>query len=279
MPLARTDDGFRLHYEESGHGTPLVFAHEFGGDHRSWEPQVRHFARRYRCAVYAARGFPPSDVPRSAEHYGQHRAADDLVAVLDAAGIDRAHLVGNSMGSFCALHCGLRHPERVRSLTLGGIGYGSHPDDAEPFRAEAEQIATGYDTDGSEAVARWFGFGPARVQFQAKDPRGHDEHVRVLAEHDPTGAAMTMRAVQQQRPSLHSLREQLAALDLPVLVVAGDEDDRALEPALMLKRTLPRAGLAVLPHSGHVTNLEEPDLYNAHLGQFLAQVEHDRWPA
>ena len=274
MPTARTDDGFQLHYEEVGSGPPLVFAHEFGGDHRSWEPQLRHFARHYRCLVYAARGYPPSDVPTSAEHYGQLRAADDLIAVLDAAGIDRAHLVGNSMGSFCALHCGLRHPERVRSLTLGGIGYGSHPADAAPFRAEAESIAAGYDTDGPESVANWYGFGPARIPFQTKDPRGHAEHVRILAEHDPTGAAMTMRTVQKQRPSLYDLTDELAALDLPVLVVAGDEDDRALEPALLLKRTLPRAGLVVLAHSGHVTNLEEPELFNAQLDRFLTGVEH-----
>lgn len=278
MPTARTDDGFQLHYEEVGTGDPLVFAHEFGGDHRSWEPQLRHFARRYRCLVYAARGYPPSEVPTSAEDYGQLRATDDLVAVLDTAGIDRAHLVGNSMGAFCALHCGLRHPDRVRSLTLGGIGYGSRPEDAEPFRAETETIATGYDTDGAEAVASWYGTGPARVQFRAKDPRGHAEHVRILAEHDPVGAAMTMRAVQQKRPALHELRDELATLDRPVLVVAGDEDDRALEPSLVLKRTLPRAALAVLPRSGHVTNLEEPELFNTHLDRFLTQIEHDRWP-
>lgn len=279
MAVATTDDGVRLFYEETGSGTPLVFVHEFGGDHRSWRPQVQHFARRYRCVTYNARGYPPSDVPTELDRYGQYRAVDDLVAVLDAIGAERAHVVGNSMGGFATLHLGLRHPERALSLVVGGCGYGAHPDAEAGFRAESEELARGYDTDGSTAVAQWYGVGPARVQFRAKDPIGHAEHMTVLAEHDPRGAALTMRGVQQNRPSLYGLREQLAAMDVPTLVVAGDEDDAALDADLMLKRTLPRAGLLVLPQSGHVTNLEEPALFNTHVERFLAQVEHGRWEA
>src|SRR3954451_4904246 len=101
MPHATADDGVRLYYEEAGSGTPLIFVHEFAGDHRSWEPQIRHFSRRYRCVVYDARGYPPSDVPTDESQYGQVRAVEDLLAVLDAVGADRAHVVGNSMGGFC----------------------------------------------------------------------------------------------------------------------------------------------------------------------------------
>ena len=64
MPTLTTDDGVKLYYEEAGSGAPIVFVHEFGGDHRSWEPQLRHFSRRYRCVAYNARGYPPSDVPQ-----------------------------------------------------------------------------------------------------------------------------------------------------------------------------------------------------------------------
>jgi pimeloyl-ACP methyl ester carboxylesterase len=279
VPYATTDDGIRLHYEETGSGVPLVFVHEFAGDHRSWEPQVRHFARRYRCVVYAARGYPPSDVPAEPERYGQYRAVDDLVAVLDAVGADRAHVVGNSMGGFCTLHFGLRHPERARSLVVAGCGYGAHPDAREKFRSESEKVAVAFETEGSAGMAEWYGYGPARVQFENKDPRGHAEHVAVLAEHDPVGAARTMRGVQKARPSLYDLRADLAALAVPTLIVAGDEDDGVLETDLMLKRTIPRSGLVVLPKTGHVTNLEEPELFNHHVERFLAQVEHDRWPA
>jgi pimeloyl-ACP methyl ester carboxylesterase len=277
VPIAVTDDGVRLYYEEAGAGTPLVFVHEFGGDHRSWEPQMRHFARRYRCVTFAARGFPPSDVPDDPGRYGQHRAADDVAAVIDALGGGPAHVVGNSMGGFATLHVGLRHPDKARSLVAAGCGYGAHPDATERFRAESGRIAAAFESEGPAAVAQWYGVGPARVQFEAKDPRGHAEHVRVLSEHHPTGAALTMRNVQAARPSLYDLRTELAALDLPVLVIAGDEDESVLETDLMLKRTIPRAGLAVLPRTGHLTNLEEPVLFNGLVEDFLARVDAGRW--
>jgi pimeloyl-ACP methyl ester carboxylesterase len=87
MPYATTDDGVRLYYEEAGEGVPVVFVHEFAGDHRSWEPQLRFFSRRHRCLAFAARGYPPSDVPADPARYSQVRAAADIVAVLDGAAI------------------------------------------------------------------------------------------------------------------------------------------------------------------------------------------------
>lgn len=277
MPTALADDGVRLYYEETGEGTPLVFLHEFAGDHRSWEPQVRHFSRTYRCVVLAARGFPPSEVPADPAAYSQARAVADVVNVLDAAGIGRAFVIGNSMGGFTALHLALRQPGRTLGAVVGGCGYGAHPDKEASFRAESEKVAAAFETEGAQAMSRWYGVGPARVQFLAKDPRGHAEHVRVLAEHDAVGAANTMRGVQKGRPSLYALREQLASCEAPVLVIAGDEDNGVLETNLMLKRTIPRCGLAVFPKSGHVTNLEEPVLFNSTVQHFLTAVEHEKW--
>lgn len=277
MAFATTDDGVRLYYEEHGDGTPLLFVHEFAGDHRTWDAQVRHFSRRYRCIVYGARGYPPSDVPTDPDAYSQHLAVDDAVAVLDAAGAATAHVVGNSMGGFTVLHLGLRHADRVMALVVGGCGYGAHPDKEPTFRDESERIAAAFETEGSAGVAEWYGVGPARVQYLSKDPRGHAEHVQILAEHDAVGAALTMRGVQKARPSLYAMHDELAGLDVPVLIIAGDEDDGVLETDLMLKRTLPRCGLAVLPRSGHVTNLEEPALFNQLVEHFLGQVEHGRW--
>jgi pimeloyl-ACP methyl ester carboxylesterase len=277
VSIAVADDGVRLYFEETGTGDPIVFIHEFAGDHRSWEPQVRHFARQYRCLVFAARGYPPSDVPRDLGSYGQDRAVADIAAVLDAAGIEKAFLVGNSMGGFSALHFALQHPDRTVGAVVAGCGYGAHPDKEPGFRAESEKVAVAFDTEGSAGMSQWYGVGPARVQFQNKDPRGHAEHVQVLAEHDAVGAALTMRGVQMTRPSLYAMADALAGCRAPVLVVAGDEDNGVLETDLMLKRTIPRCGLAILPRSGHVTNLEEPVLFNAVVERFFAAVEHDKW--
>ena len=187
MPHARAGDGVQLWFEETGSGTPLIFVHEFAGDHRSWEPQLRHFGQRYRAITYAARGYPPSAVPNDPAAYGQNRAADDVAAVLDHLGIDRAHVVGLSMGGFATLHFGFRHPDRARSLTVAGCGYGAEPATRETFRAEALAIVGFLRDHGMAAFADKYATGPTRVQFERKDPRGFAEFRRHLAGHDPVG--------------------------------------------------------------------------------------------
>jgi pimeloyl-ACP methyl ester carboxylesterase len=277
MPFATADDGVALYYEDTGAGFPLLFIHEFAGDCRSWEPQVCAFSRRYRCLTYNARGYPPSDVPKEPASYSQARAVADAVAVLDHLGIDQAHVVGLSMGGFCALHLGLTHPGRARSLVVAGCGYGAQPERQQAFRAESELIAAAFERDGAERTAARYAVGPARVQFQNKDPRGWAEFARQLAEHSALGAALTMRGVQRERPSLYALTDRLRALEVPTLIVTGDEDEGCLEPDLMLKRTIPSAALAVLPRTGHTCNLEEPELFNRLVQDFLATVECGRW--
>jgi pimeloyl-ACP methyl ester carboxylesterase len=277
MARVSTDDGVRLHVEEAGNGPPVLFVHEFAGDHRSWEPQMRALSRRYRCIAYAARGYPPSDVPQDAAAYSQARAAADIVAVLDGLGVERAHVVGLSMGGFAALHLGLRHPERARSLVVAGVGYGAQPEKQQSFREESNVIADAFASEGAAEVAKRYAVGPARVQLQNKDPRGWAEFAARLAEHDSTGSALTMRGVQAARPSLYDLTDELRALEVPTLLIAGDEDEGCLEPNLMLKRTIPTAGLAVLPKTGHTCNLEEPELFTRLLERFFADVENGAW--
>ena len=277
MPSFRASDGVRLHYEEHGGGYPILFVHEFAGDHRSWAPQVEHFGSAHRCITYAARGYPPSEVPEDPARYSQERAADDAVETLDAAGVEQAHLVGLSMGGFAVLHAVLRYPERVRSAVVAGVGYGAQPERREQFRRESLAIADAFATQGSAKVAVGYAVGPARVQLQNKNPGAWKVFADSLAAHDPLGAALTMRGVQASRPSLYDLRDELRAVRTPVLVLAGDEDEGCLEPSLMLKRTMPSAGLAILPRTGHTANLEEPELFNATIGRFLASVEAGEW--
>jgi pimeloyl-ACP methyl ester carboxylesterase len=277
MPHVSTNDGVRLHVEETGDGPPVLFVHEFAGDHRSWEPQVRALSRRYRCIAYSARGYPPSDVPEDPAAYSQDRAVADAIAVLEALDVDRAHVVGLSMGGFATLHLGLRHPGRARSLVVAACGYGAQPERQRAFREESNVIADAFATEGAAEVAKRYAVGPARVQFQNKDRRGWAEFAAHLAEHSSAGSAMTMRGVQGARPSLYDLTDELAALSVPTLIVAGDEDEGVLEPSLMLKRTIPASGLAVLPKTGHTVNLEEPELFGRLLERFFADVENGAW--
>jgi len=279
MPYATTDDGVRLFYEETGSGSPILLIHEFAGDYRSWEPQVRRLSQTHRCVTYNARGYPPSDVPTEPEQYTQQRAVGDAVAVLDHLDIERAHVVGLSMGGFCTLHLGLGHPERALSLVVAGCGYGAHPDQRAAFHAESAENARSFEMEGSAATAQRYMLGPARVPFRDKDPRGWAESTAWLSEHSAVGSALTLRGVQMRRPSLYDLTEQLQSLAVPTLIVTGDTDEPCLEPDLMLKRTIPSAAMAVMPRTGHACNLEEPAQFNRLVQDFISLVEAGRWSA
>ncbi len=278
MPHATADDGTKLYFEETGSGTPVIFVHEFAGDMRSWEPQMRHFGQRYRAIAYNARGYPPSDVPGEPSSYGQARASDDILAVLDHLGIDRAHVVGLSMGGFATLHFGFRHAGRARSLVVGGCGYGAEPSQRDRFKAEAGVIAQALQRDGMAPFAARYAHGPTRVQFDNKDPRGFAEFAGHLAEHSALGSANTQLGVQGARPSLYDLVDDMRALQVPTLVLTGDEDWPCLQPGLLMKQSIPSAALAVMPNCGHTINLEDPDEFNRLVGAFLVQVECGRWP-
>ncbi|MDE0779715.1 MAG: alpha/beta hydrolase [Alphaproteobacteria bacterium] len=277
MPHIITDDGVKLWVEEAGSGTPVIFAHEFGGDIRSWEPQIRHFARNYRTIAFNARGYPPSDVPEDLSKYGQQRATDDILAVLDALGIEKAHIIGLSMGGFAALHFGFHYPDRALSLTLAGAGYGAHSDVREQFARESAEVASRIMSDTMAEFSKIYAIGPTRVQFANKDPRGWTEFASHMADHSTLGSANTMRAVQGGRPSLYEFPAKMQALRVPTLIMNGDEDDPCLDVGLFMKRNIPSSALVLLPRSGHLINQEEPALFNQLLGDFLARVDAGRW--
>ena len=278
MPNAKTDDGINLYYEETGTGRPVIFIHEFAGDYRSWEPQVRHFCKRYRVITYNARGYPPSGVPRDVSAYSQNRAADDIKSVLDHLRIDLAHVVGLSMGGFATLHFGFRHPERALSLCVAGCGYGAEPGQRERFRTEAVAVADFIKTQGMVAFAEKYAYGPTRVQYENKDPRGFAAFKKMLSEHSVLGSANTQLGCQRERPSLYDLVDQMKALTVPTLVLTGDEDWPCLAPGILMKQSIPSAALAVMPNCGHGINVEDPDEFNRLVGNFITHVDSGRWP-
>ena len=277
MPHATTPDNVKLYYEEVGQGTPILFVHEFASDHRGWEPQLREFGKRHRCIAYAARGYTPSDVPADESAYTYRHVMRDAVAVLDHLKIDKAHLIGLSMGGYTSLQVALNHPDRVRSLVLAGTGSGGERWYTDDFHAHSRAVGDQFERDGAGAVAATYGQSASRIPFLLKDPRGYAEFTTRLAEHEPRGSANTSRGFQGARPSLYDFEADIRRLTTPALIVVGDEDDRCIEPALFLKDAIPASGLVVMPKTGHVVNLEEPDLFNAVVGDFLARVEAGRW--
>jgi pimeloyl-ACP methyl ester carboxylesterase len=255
----------------------MVFVHEYAGDHRSWEMQLRFFSRRYRCIAFAARGYPPSEVPTAPEMYSQERATDDIAAVITGLGLAPAHVVGLSMGGFATLHLGLRHPALARSLVAAGVGYGAAPDKIAQFHAETDAAIARIRAETMAVFGRTYGRGPTRLIFEEKDPRGYAEFVQQLCEHSTEGSALTMNGVQRRRPSLFDLREGLSRMTVPTLIIAGDEDDPTLGASIYLKRTIMSSALLVMPKCGHTMNLEDPDAFNRAVLDFVTQVDGGTW--
>ena len=277
MPFATARDNVRLHYEEVGSGTPLVFVHEFAGDWRAWEPQMRYFARRYRCVTFSFRGYHPSDVPADPSSYSYEHFRDDVIAVMDHLKIEKAHICGLSQGGYATLNVGIKYPQRCLSLTMAGTGSGSERGVLKEFRDNAEATAKEYDKVGSDGVAKTYGMGPSRIPFEVKDPRGYREFYDQFASHSAKGAANTLRGYQAHRPRITEFEEQIGKITLPSLIICGDEDDACIEPSVYLKKHITTSGLAIFPKSGHTVNIEEPALFNQTLSDFLSTVEAGRW--
>jgi pimeloyl-ACP methyl ester carboxylesterase len=176
------------------------------------------------------------------------------------------------------LHFGRRHPERARSHTVAGAGYGSVPSERERFRRDVDETARRFETDGMTGVASFYTKGPTRVQFMDKDPRGWQEFYDQFVAQSAPGHALTMRGVQMSRPSVFELESAMERLEVPTLIMTGDEDDPCLEPAIFMKRKIRSSGLVVIPKAGHTINLEDPDLFNRALLDFLTAVDAGRWP-
>ena len=273
MPAALIN-GLSIYYEESGEGFPLVWSHEFAGDHRSWAGQVAFFESRYRVITYAARGYPPSDVPVDPQTYTQDDAIEDLKGLMDNLGIDRAHVGGLSMGGAVALNFGLRYPERARSLIVAGTGTGS--DDPKSFRAAVGQYADLLEAEGMGAMAA-YARSDTRAQLLRKEPAAWRKFYDGFMEHSAVGSALTFRGVQGGRPPVYDLEEGLRKLDVPTLIMLGDEDEPCIGPSLFMKRCIRRSGLVMFPRSGHAINLEEPELFNRVVSDFLTAVESGGW--
>ena len=213
--------GAKLYFEESGHGYPIIFIHEFASDIRGWESQLRHFSRGYRCIAYNARGYPPSDVPEDASLYRWQFAVDDIAAVMWDLKIERAHLVGMSMGGYAALQFGLRYPEKTSALVAASVGSGSHPSHRDAWLRETSVLARIFIEHGMVSMSERMARGPARIQLKYKDQKSWREFIVRLRQHSALGMSNTMARCQALRPSLHDIHHQFSEMTIPVLLAVG----------------------------------------------------------
>jgi pimeloyl-ACP methyl ester carboxylesterase len=180
------------------------------------------------------------------------------------------------MGSASTLQFALRHPDRVRSITLTSIGSGSDLKPGE-FAASMEILAAMALTRGMRALAEHYAATPTRCRLQEKNPAEYKNFIDQLAANSALGITNTMRGVQSKRAPLYAHQERIAAMNLPALVVLGEEDEPCVKPSHFLKENLPGARLEIVAKTGHCVNLEEPALYNRLVLGFIEGVEARRF--
>lgn len=268
--------GVKLFVQSTGAGIPIVFVHEFAGDYRNYDDQVRFFGPNFRCVTFNARGYPPSEVPTDVEQYGQAFAVEDIASVMRWAGVENAHIVGVSMGGYATLNFGLTYPERARSLTLVGAGHGSDPARREQFLRDSAELAERLVTMGMEQGIEHYANSTIRRRFKEKNPRGFEQFNRQFAEHSALGSSLTTRGYQMRRQTIYELEAKLRELRVPTLIVTGDDDEPCIEPALFMKRTIPDARLWIVPRTTHAVNLEEPEAFNRVVFDFILSADQQR---
>jgi 3-oxoadipate enol-lactonase len=260
-------NGARLPYEIAGSGFPLVLVHAGVADRRMWTGQFAAFAERYRTVRYDLRGFGDSvAAPGPFTHH------DDLRALLDALEIDRAHLVGLSLGGKTALDFVLTAPERVAGLVLSGSSPSGAPA-SDKLRAGWKAVEELYEAgDVAGAIAyelRMWVDGPGRPEGSVDPPvrelvRQMEEVAFARYKTDPP-----MEEGKLDPPALDRLAEVVS----PTLLIVGDQDyQEKVEHARLMATEIPNARLEIVPNTAHMVNMEEPELFNRLVLEFLGAV-------
>lgn len=255
MPTAQSA-GTAIYYETSGDGPALLFAHGAGGNAAIWFQQTAHFADRFNCIAFDHRGFARSPAPASTLTAAQFR--DDALAVLDAAGADRAHVVAQSMGGYTALRLALDAPSRVASVTLSGTSGGlPNEQPSEALKALVSGHGRGNTSSGIAATM-------ARAT-QADKPK-MALYAAVSAFNTAFSFANLADLVRDGGPSL----ADAGRIACPVQFVAGREDP-LFPPSLLASYVphFPNARITVVDDAGHSPYYEQPEIFNALLDAFL----------
>ena len=241
----------RINYEihggaELGHEgdkLPLLLTHGFGSSAQMWAPNTAALSASRRLITWDMRGHGHSDCPDDQAEYTLAACLGDMNALLDACGADRVVIGGLSLGGYLALAFWLEHPERVEALILCDTGPGFRGEEArQKWNDRAHATAARLDAGRLPDSAHWSADGLAR-------------------------AARGMLTQQDSR-----VIDALPTVDVPVLVVVGADDKPFLGAADYVTAKVPKAELVVIPDAGHSCNLDQPELFNARVAEFLSRT-------
>lgn len=256
-------DDASIAYDDVGTGLPVVFLHAFPLNRTMWEPQIGALVAECRCISIDMRGFGEST---ACPPFSMDRYADDVAALLDALQIPRAVLVGLSMGGYVAFAMWRRHRERIRGLVFSDTRAGADTIETVGKRRELIELA---ESQGSTAVANRQIAGLVGKTTRDKRPDIYDAMHRMIAEASVEGIVGALEAMIARPDS----SETCASIDVPTLVIVGDEDvPTPVKEARTLASLIDGSRLEVLTQSGHLSNVERPAAFNTVVSEFLASL-------
>lgn len=244
-------DGVRIYYEEGGAGYPVLLSHGYCAAAAMWEPQVPALAPRYRLISWDLRGHGRSDSPEAPGEYSEAKTVQDMLAILDALGVRRAVLCGMSLGGYMSLAFHRDHPQRVSALVLVDSGPG--------FRNPARR-----EEWNAMALAR-----ADRLEREGLDALGESSEVRTVRHLQRSARGLARAARGMLTESDDSVISGLERVRVPTLVVVGADDTPFLAAAGYMADRIPGARKVVIPNAGHGANLDQPELFNRAVLEFL----------
>jgi pimeloyl-ACP methyl ester carboxylesterase len=264
MPTVRSRD-LNLFYVEQGHGEAVIFIPGLGGDHMLWHRQMLAFAPHFRAIAPDNRGAGQSDHPDAP--YTIEQMADDVAGLLDALGIERAHLIGASMGGFIAQMFALRHPHRLRRLILCCTSFGGP--NVVPMPPETLAVFTQRTGDPETDLRRVWAVSVTE-RFLREHPEALEEYVAWRVRHP-----QPLHAYQRQLAAAmaFNLEARVHEIRAPTLIAHGAEDRVVpVENARRLHARIPRSRLVIFP-GGHLFFIEEAEAFNRVALAFLRGEE------
>jgi pimeloyl-ACP methyl ester carboxylesterase len=256
--MAKLDrDDVAIHYEIEGEGPVLLLSHGYSATGEMWRGQVEALKDRFRVITWDMRGHGASDYPEDPAAYSEALTLGDMAALLDAAGAERAILGGLSLGGYMSLAFNLTHAERVRALLIIDTGPGFRNDEARD----------GWNKNALRTADRYESEGLARLQ------RGTAE-MRASRHRDASGLVRAARGMLTQRDA--RVISSLPNIAVPSLVVVGADDAPFLAAADYMAGKIPGAKKVVIPNAGHAANMDQPEVFNAAVREFLLETGLDK---
>jgi pimeloyl-ACP methyl ester carboxylesterase len=251
-----------------GAGPPVVLLHGLACGKRMWFHQIRALRNHFRVIAYDQRGHGLTDAPTNATDYSAAHLARDLVGVLDALKIERAAIVGFSLGGGPALALAASKPERVSRLVLADVGAGA--DDPVKIESMARQWVTLITQGKVDELVCEMLRGELFKVYARRNLRRRNHMAALIRATPIDGLRLTLSQVLAKRKSLFRLTEPMKSMRVPTLVLVGEYDYVCSKAARLLAQAVPNASLKIIKGSGHMSPLEQPAAFTTALCEFLA---------